>query len=130
MTTHVVADDVLGGIARKQWELSRRLMEGSLDPVIVSTGLQEIIEGKIGFARYPYLLDPEEQFELILRYNQQVSIRFALSILLQTVYILNVFVNETSMIRQSLDISPPSSFDAVFTNLCWVPFMATLTSVC
>lgn len=71
MTTHVVADDVLGGIARKQWELSRRLMEGSLDPVIVSTGLQEIIEGKIGFARYPYLLDPEEQFELILRYNQQ-----------------------------------------------------------
>jgi len=33
------------------------------------------------------------------------------------------------MIRQSLDISPPSSFDALFTNLCWVPFMATLTSV-
>lgn len=66
----------------------------------------------------------------ILKYNRQVSIRFALSVLLQTVYILNVFVNETSMIRQSLDISPPSSFDAVFTNLCWVPFMATLTSVC
>ncbi len=66
----------------------------------------------------------------ILKYNRQISIRFALSILLQTIYIINVFMNETSMIRQSLDISPPSSFDALFTNLCWVPFMATLTSVC
>ncbi|CAF3539303.1 unnamed protein product [Rotaria sp. Silwood1] len=69
-------------------------------------------------------------FLTILKYNRQISIRFALSILLQTIYIINVFVNETSMIRQSLDISPPSSFDATFTNLCWVPFMATLTSVC
>ncbi|CAF3564179.1 unnamed protein product [Rotaria sp. Silwood1] len=67
-------------------------------------------------------------FLTILKYNRQISIRFALSILLQTIYIINVFVNETSMIRQSLDISPPSSFDATFTNLCWVPFMATLTS--
>ena len=33
------------------------------------------------------------------------------------------------MIRQSLDLSPPASFDALFTNLCWVPFTATLTSV-
>jgi hypothetical protein len=65
----------------------------------------------------------------ILQYNRQISVRFALSILLQTIYIINVFINETSMIRQSLDISPPSSFDALFTNLCWVPFMATLTSV-
>jgi hypothetical protein len=65
----------------------------------------------------------------ILKYNRQISIRFALSIFLQTIYIINVFINETSMIRQSLDISPPSSFDALFTNLCWVPFMATLTSV-
>ncbi|CAF0809506.1 unnamed protein product [Adineta ricciae] len=64
----------------------------------------------------------------ILKYNRQVSVRFALSILLQTIYIVNVFINETSMIRQSLEISPPSSFDAIFTNLCWVPFMATLTS--
>ncbi|CAF0766747.1 unnamed protein product [Rotaria sordida] len=64
----------------------------------------------------------------IIKYNRQISIRFALSILLQTIYIINVFINETSMIRQSLDISPPSSFDAIFTNLCWVPFMATLTS--
>lgn len=65
----------------------------------------------------------------IVQYNRQVSIRFVLSILFQTIYILNVFINETSMIRQSLDISPPSSFDALFTNLCWVPFTATLTSV-
>ncbi|CAF1060837.1 unnamed protein product [Adineta steineri] len=64
----------------------------------------------------------------ILKYNRQISIRFTLSILLQTIYIINVFINETTMIRQSLDISPPSSFDALFTNLCWVPFMATLTS--
>lgn len=65
----------------------------------------------------------------ILKYNHQISIRFALSILLQTIYIINVFINETSMIRQSLEISPPSSFDAIFTNLCWVPFISTLTSV-
>lgn len=65
----------------------------------------------------------------IIQYNHQISIRFALSILLQTIYIINVFINETSMIRQSLDISPPLSFDAIFTNLCWVPFIATLTSV-
>lgn len=65
----------------------------------------------------------------ILKYNRQISIRFALSILFQTIYIINVFVHETSMIRQSLDLSPPASFDALFTNLCWVPFTATLTSV-
>ena len=65
----------------------------------------------------------------ILKYNRQISVRLALSIVLQTIYILNVFLNETTMIRQSLDISPPLSFDALFTNLCWVPFMATLTSV-
>ena len=65
----------------------------------------------------------------ILNYNRQISIRFALSVLFQTIYIINVFVHETSMIRQSLDLSPPASFDALFTNLCWVPFTATLTSV-
>lgn len=69
-------------------------------------------------------------FLTILKYNRQISIRFAISILLQTIYIINIFLNETSMIRQSLDISPPSSFDAIFTNLCWIPFTATLTSVC
>jgi hypothetical protein len=35
----------------------------------------------------------------ILKYNRQISIRFALTILLQTIYIINVFMNETSMIR-------------------------------
>lgn len=65
----------------------------------------------------------------LIAYNHRISIRLALSILLQTIYMINVFFHETSMIRQSLDLSPPSSFDALFTNLCWVPFTATLTSV-
>jgi hypothetical protein len=65
----------------------------------------------------------------LVQYNRQISIRLTLSILLQTIYIINVFINETSMIRQSLDVSSALSFDALFTNLCWVPFMATITSV-
>ena len=65
----------------------------------------------------------------IIEHNHQVSIRLALSLFLQTIYIINVFINETSMIRQSLDFLPPTSFDAFFTNLCWIPFTATLTTV-
>lgn len=76
MTTHVVADDVLGGVARKQWELDRRVLEGSLDPAYVTAALQEVLEGKFEltdkFARFtPLLLTLEQQFELICRYNQQ-----------------------------------------------------------
>lgn len=48
-TSPVVADDVLGRILRKETDLNRRLMEGSLDPDAVElalTKLQLIIEGK------------------------------------------------------------------------------------
>lgn len=62
--------------------------------------------------------------------NQRLSIRLVLSILFQTIYIVNIFLNETSMIRQSFDVlSSSSSFDTLFTNVCWVPFMSTLTTV-
>ncbi len=43
-TKHVVADDVFGQIARRQWELQRRVLEGTLDLEFVLSGLQSIIE--------------------------------------------------------------------------------------
>ncbi len=75
MTTHVVADDVLGSIARKRWELDRRLMEGSLDPFLVSIALQQIIEGKFLFddlfAHFKKLLLPlDKQLEKIRYHNE------------------------------------------------------------
>lgn len=42
---HVVADDVLGRIARKVSELFRRILEGSIDPDRTSALLQMVIEG-------------------------------------------------------------------------------------
>ena len=76
MTTHVVADETLGGMARRQWELTRRVMEGSLDPAYVMAALQELIEGKYAltdpFARYTdHLLSLEQQLERLQRYNSQ-----------------------------------------------------------
>lgn len=44
-TKHVVADDVFGTIAKRQWELSRRVLEGTLDPDWVAKELQRVIEG-------------------------------------------------------------------------------------
>jgi hypothetical protein len=44
-TKHVVADDILGKISRKVWELNRRVLEGSIDPERVLFMLQETIEG-------------------------------------------------------------------------------------
>ncbi len=44
MTTHVVADDALGVVARRQWEVQRRVMEGTLDPGFVAKNLQLIAE--------------------------------------------------------------------------------------
>ena len=44
-TKHVVADDVLGKISRKVWELYRRVFEGSVDLGRVLFFLQEAIEG-------------------------------------------------------------------------------------
>ncbi len=44
MTTHVVTDDVMAVYGRKEWELKRRLMEGTLDPEKVIAGLQSLVE--------------------------------------------------------------------------------------
>ena len=44
-TKHVVANDVLGKIAKRWWEVFRRVMEGTLDPEVVADGLQRIAEG-------------------------------------------------------------------------------------
>lgn len=43
-TRHVVADDLLGQLARKQQELTRRVLEGTLDPKRVLQSLQQLIE--------------------------------------------------------------------------------------
>jgi len=45
-TKHVVADDILGQVARKQQELTRRVLEGTLDPKRVLQALQQLIEGR------------------------------------------------------------------------------------
>jgi len=45
MTTHIVADDTLGTISRRMWEVLRRLMEGTLDPSFVARNLQLTAEG-------------------------------------------------------------------------------------
>src|SRR3989344_2659457 len=44
MTTHIVADDRLGTISRRMWEVQRRLMEGTLEPSGVARSLQSIVE--------------------------------------------------------------------------------------
>ena len=46
MTTHIVADDTLGKISRRMWEVQRRLLEGTLDPSFVAGNLQSIVEAK------------------------------------------------------------------------------------
>ncbi|OGY60403.1 MAG: hypothetical protein A3B23_01865 [Candidatus Colwellbacteria bacterium RIFCSPLOWO2_01_FULL_48_10] len=43
-----VADDILGKIARQQNDLFRRVRQGSLDAVVVSRGLQMLIQNKGG----------------------------------------------------------------------------------
>jgi hypothetical protein len=43
-TKHVVEDGVLGKIARKQWEIQRRILEGTLSPDEVIRKLQSIVE--------------------------------------------------------------------------------------
>lgn len=47
MTRALVADDVLGRIATKQWELERRVREGTLDAQTVLTSLQKLIENEV-----------------------------------------------------------------------------------
>jgi hypothetical protein len=46
MTTHIVADDTLGMVSRRMWEVQRRLMEGTLEPSFVARNLQSIVEAK------------------------------------------------------------------------------------
>jgi len=44
-TKHVVADDVLGKISRRIWELMRRILEGSTEPNRALFYLQQSLEG-------------------------------------------------------------------------------------
>ncbi len=44
--TQQVADEVLGKIARQENDLFRRVREGTLNPELVSRGLQDLIEGR------------------------------------------------------------------------------------
>ncbi len=46
-TRHVVANDALGKITKRWWEVLRRVMEGTLDPDVVATALQKIAEGTL-----------------------------------------------------------------------------------
>ncbi len=46
-TKHVVANDALGKITKRWWEVIRRVMEGTLDPDVVADSLQRIVEGKL-----------------------------------------------------------------------------------
>ena len=43
-TKHVVANDALGKITKRWWEVMRRVMEGTLDPGVVADSLQRIAE--------------------------------------------------------------------------------------
>lgn len=59
-TKHVVADDLLGKLSRKQWELQRRVQEGTLSAEKVLSELQRLIEGQMlsafGFEAWPMTL--------------------------------------------------------------------------
>src|SRR3989344_693600 len=46
-TKHVVANDGLGKITKRWWEVLRRVMEGTLEPDAVATALQKIAEGTL-----------------------------------------------------------------------------------
>lgn len=46
MGKHIVTDDILGQITRKEWDLNRRIMEGSIDPIMVLQNLQRLIENQ------------------------------------------------------------------------------------
>jgi hypothetical protein len=45
-TRHVVADDIFGKISKRTWELHRRVLEGTLDPISLLEKLQALAEGK------------------------------------------------------------------------------------
>jgi hypothetical protein len=57
-----VADDMLGKIARKQWELFRRVKEGTVEPETVLTALQGLIENQadlLGIERLNWRISAE-----------------------------------------------------------------------
>lgn len=56
-TKHVVADDVFGTIAKRQWELNRRVLEGTLDPAWVASELQRVVEGRGSNEVYHVIVD-------------------------------------------------------------------------
>jgi hypothetical protein len=58
MTTHIVADDALGMVSRRMWEVQRRLMEGTLDPSFVARNLQSIAEAKEVTSALPVVKSP------------------------------------------------------------------------
>jgi hypothetical protein len=76
MTRHnLVADEQLGLITRRQWELNRRVLEGSLDPDTVAKALQIVLEGHFPTGRSPHLSDlyvsAEQQIENMRRWNTE-----------------------------------------------------------
>ncbi len=58
MTIHIVADDALGTISRRMWEVQRRLLEGTLDPSVVARGLQSIVEATEVSSALPVVKSP------------------------------------------------------------------------
>jgi hypothetical protein len=60
-TKHVVADEVLGKIAKRFWELMRRIMEGSVNPDRALNLLQLSLEGvsKTQSSSKTYILESE-----------------------------------------------------------------------
>lgn len=58
MTTHIVADDALGTISRRMWEVQRRLLEGTLDPNFVARNLQSIVEAQEVTSALPVVKSP------------------------------------------------------------------------
>lgn len=59
-TKHVVADDIFGSINRKEWELNRRVLEGTLDAKTVLSRLQSIIED----SPYGFPIENQRHFKL------------------------------------------------------------------
>ena len=75
-TKHVVADDQLGQIARRWWEVNRRLMEGTLNPTLVAHNLQVTIEGVRADMSNPYSDEEmESNFTYPSEYTGHKSIR-------------------------------------------------------
>ena len=58
MTTHIVADDTLGTISRRMWEVQRRLLEGTLEPSFVARNLQSIVEATEVSSALPVVKSP------------------------------------------------------------------------